>query len=485
MKVLSLLAEFWHYLLLVTGFLAAVIASSHAVIRKRDSRSAVMWVGVIWLSPIIGPLLYLLFGINRIERKALSLWQGYEPTVGTSTNQYVSPEDALEHLPPSKQHLKKLVMLVNGVTRRPLLTGNAITVLDGGDSAYPEMLAAIDGARDTVNLLTYIFDYDAAGEQFIAALIRAVKRGVDVRVLIDDAGARYSKRPVSVELQRKGVLCHRFLRTLDPLKMMGLNLRNHRKIMVVDGRIGFTGGMNIREGSQLSKKPVNPIRDIHFRVGGPVVAHLQEAFADDWLFVTGEGMTSQKWFPQQRVAGEVLVRGISDGPDAGLRKLRWAIVGALNSAQHSVKIVTPYFLPDEVLVSALNQAARRGVNVDVLLPKRGNLPFVQWAMYAGLWKILQHGVRVWLTPEPFDHAKLLVVDSGWSLIGSSNWDPRSLRLNFEFNLECYDQNLAAELERIVDGKIEEADHLTMQDVDNRSFPIRLRDGFARLFTPFL
>ena len=157
----------------------------------------------------------------------------------------------------------------------------------------------------------------------------------------------------------------------------------------------------------------------------------------------------------------------------------------MNAARRSVKIVTPYFLPNEVLVSALNQAARRGVNVDVILPAKSNLPFVQWAMTAGYWKLLTHGVRIWATPSPFDHTKLLVVDGNWSLIGSSNWDPRSLRLNFEFNLECYDGELAARLERIADEKIATAEAVTLGDVDGRSFVIRLRDGIARLATPLL
>lgn len=485
MELLELLQQFWHYVLVAVGFVGAVLASGHAVLRKRDSRSAVMWVGVIWLSPLVGPLLYLLFGINRIERKAISLWRGHEPADGGGADHYASPEEIVSQLPEEAQHLRNLIMLINGVTRRPLLSGNAVAVLRGGDMAYAEMVTAIDAARDSVNLLTYIFDYDEAGRQFVAALEQAVRRNVDVRVIIDDAGARYSKRSVSDLLRSKGVRCVRFLRTHELWKMMGLNLRNHRKLLIVDGRIGFTGGMNIREGSMLKTNPRNPIQDLHFRINGPAVAHLQEAFADDWLFVTGEAMNSPKWFPALQEEGGVVIRGIPDGPDAELRKLRWSIVGALNSAEHSVKIVTPYFLPDEVLVSALNQAAMRGVHVDILLPEKGNLPFVEWAMYAGFWKVLQHGVRIWLTPPPFDHSKVMVVDSGWSLIGSSNWDPRSLRLNFEFNLECYDAVLAKELEELVDRKIEAARHLALSDVDSRSLPLRFRDGIARLFTPFL
>lgn len=485
MEPLELIERFWKQALAVAGFAAAVVASGHAILNKRDSRSAALWVGVIWLSPFFGPLLYLLFGINRIERKAVSLWQGHEHASGDVADHYASPDQAVAHLPAEARHLRHLVALINGVTRRPLLTGNAVTVLREGDCAYAEMLAAIDAAQDSVNLLTYIFDYDAAGKQFADALDRANRRGVDVRVIIDDAGARYSRRSVSKLLQRKGVRCVRFLRTFSIWTMMGLNLRNHRKLMIVDGRIGFTGGMNIREGCLLKINPKHPTRDVHFRVDGPVVAHLQEAFVDDWLFATGETMNGPKWFPDLEKVGPVVARGISDGPDAHLRQLRWAIVGAINSAERSIKVMTPYFLPDEVLVAALNQAAMRGVHVDILLPGKGNIPFVDWAMQAGYWKVLQHGVRIWRTPRPFDHSKAMVVDSAWSLIGSTNWDPRSLRLNFEFNVECYDTELAGKLEDLMEEKMASAKALTLTEVDSRPLPVRFRDGVARLFTPFL
>jgi len=485
MDLLQILREGWYYALAIAGFVAAVIAAGHAVLNKRDSRSAVMWVGVIFLSPLVGPLLYLLFGINRIERKAVSLWQGHEPAVGGHDQYYADPKEAVAPLGEAAPHLQHLITLVNGITRRNLQSGNSVKLLASGDEAYPEMLKAIREARDTVNMVTYIFDFDAAGIGFIDALADAADRGVDVRVMIDDAGARYSRRSVSAELRRRGVRCERFLRTLDLWGMMGLNLRNHRKVLVTDARVGFTGGMNIREGCLLKSSPSSPTQDLHFRIDGPAVAHLQEAFADDWLFVTGENMTGAKWFPDLEKAGNVVARGISDGPDVELRAIRWTMVGALNSAQNSVKIVTPYFLPDEILVTALNQAARRGVNVDIVLPEKGNLTIVQWAMQAGYWKVLRHGVRIWLSPEPFDHSKLLVVDGAWSLIGSSNWDPRSLRLNFEFNLECYDSELAGQLEDLVEDKIEKASHLSLADVDGRPFVTRLRDGIARLATPFL
>jgi cardiolipin synthase A/B len=272
---------------------------------------------------------------------------------------------------------------------------------------------------------------------------------------------------------------------VGPWRVLSLNLRTHRKILVADGRVGFTGGMNIRVGHWRCRQPKHPVQDIQFRVEGPVVAQLQEAFADDWLFTTREVLQGESWFPGLDPVGPVLARGIPDGPDEDLDKLRWALLGALSAARTSVLIQTPYFLPDTSLISALNLAALRGARVDIVLPDRNNLPFVHWASRAHWWQVLEHGCRIWLAPPPFDHSKLMVVDNGWSLVGSANWDPRSLRLNFEFNLECYDTALAERLTTVVHQKLKDAREVTLRDVDSRSLPARLRDGIARLLTPYL
>jgi cardiolipin synthase A/B len=304
-------------------------------------------------------------------------------------------------------------------------------------------------------------------------------------VLIDDTGARYSFPSIVHPLRNGGVPVARFLPSALPWRFMSINLRNHRKILVADGQVGFTGGMNIRQACVLKEHPRRPTQDLHFRIEGPVVADLQEAFADDWYFSTREALHGEKWFPKIAPAGTVTARGIADGPDEDFEIFRWTVLGALACAKHSVQIVTPYFLPDAAMISALNLAAMRGVTVDIVLPSKSNLPYVHWATFAILWQILQRGCRVWLTPQPFDHSKLMLVDSCWALLGSANWDPRSLRLNFEFNVECYDTTLASALEAVVQDKLAHAREVTLQEVDSRSLPLKLRDGVCRLFTPLL
>ena len=473
----------WHIAAIGFGLLLSVLATGHAVLNKRDMHAVIAWVGFIWLVPLIGVVMYFIFGVNRIRHKAALLRRSFERCRTQPEQSECLPEELQRHLPHHGGYLKMLARVVGSVVERPLLPGNRIDPLVNGEEAYPAMLEAIQHARRTISFVTYIFDRDEVGMVFARALGEAARRGVEVRVLMDAMGTRYSWPTSLSALQREGVKYARFLPALRHL--LSLNMRTHRKILVVDGHVGFTGGMNIRVGHCLQRHPPNPVQDIHFRVQGPVVTHIQEVFADDWLFTTGEALRGAAWFPQIENAGPVLARGVPDGPDENFEKLLWTLLGALSIARHSVRIMTPYFLPDPAVISALNLAAMRGVQVDIILPAWINLPFVRCASRAMWSQVLQHGCRMWLTPPPFDHSKLMLVDGCWVLLGSANWDARSLRLNFEFNLECYDVELAQRLERWVETKRQGARPVTPAEVNGRPLRVRLCDGLARLLTPYL
>jgi cardiolipin synthase len=480
----TLAREAWQWLVAVLTVVLAIISSGHAVLYKRDSRAAIAWVGFVWMVPLVGPVLYFLFAVNRVRRRANLLRSGFERFRAQTTDAQCSPEDLHRHLPKHTGHLQMLARVVDKVVERPLVPGNRIEPLINGDETFPEMLEAIRQARHSVSLATYIFDRDEIGMAFAKALGEATRRGVEVRVLIDAAGTRYSWPTILHSLRAEGVRYARFLPLLSIGRLLAMNLRTHRKILVCDGLLGFTGGLNIRVGHCLKSNPSSPIQDLHFRVQGPVVTQMQEAFADDWLFGTGESLRGEKWFPKPTLAGEVFARGVIDGPDEDFEKLRWTLLGALSIARQSIQIVTPYFLPDRAIIAALNVASMRGVKIDIILPARSNLPFVHWASRAMWWQVLEHGCQIWLTPPPFDHSKIMLVDGCWALVGSANWDSRSLRLNFEFNLECYDLKLAERLTRLIFAKRAQAHQVTLQDVDARPLPVRLLDGIARLATPY-
>ena len=454
---------------------AALVASSHAVLHKRESRAAAIWVALIWLFPVLGVALYFFLGINRVERRASRMRR--RMVRHRSSAQFPVSEPGTHFLP--------LARLVGRVAGRTLLPANAIEPLVTGAQAYPAMLEAIRSARTSIAMASYIFDGDGIGAQFVDALAQAARRGVQVRVQIDDVDARFSSSSAVKALRAQGVPVAVFNPPLVPARLHAVNLRNHRKILVVDGSLGFTGGLNVDSRYWKPEAPEEAFRDLHFRLRGPVVAHLAEVFADDWQFTTEEALRGPAWFPQLAPAGDVLARGIEAGPDESFERMRWAIIGGLHAAQRSVRVLTPYFLPDQTLISALNAAAMRGVDVDIVIPQKSDLPRVQWAVFGQLWQVLDHGCRIWAHPGPFDHSKLMVVDGAWTLFGSANWDARSLRLNFEFGVECYSVEFGAHLDALVTARIAHSHAVTLQTINARSLPVKLRDGVARLFAPYL
>jgi len=465
---------------------AAMIGSAvHVILTKRDIRSAIGWIGLIGFAPLLGIVLYWSFGINRIQRKAKTLFADLEPVELPEEHGSIGPEALVRLAGPAWQELGQLARLTEQVTVNPLMSGNRIHPLQNGDQAYPAMLMAIEQAEESISLMTYIFDNDAWGQRFRQKLAEARQRGVQVRLLIDDIGARYGFPSIIQGLRRDGLTVARFMQSMKPWRFRYSNLRNHRKIMVVDGRIGFTGGMNIRGGCVLQDNPAHPIRDLHFRFHGPVVAELQRAFAEDWKFTTGEELTGQAWFPALSGRGSAVARAISDGPDDDYDKLRTVLLGALSCAKRSVRIASPYFLPDQELSFGLRVAALKGVQVEIFQPEHNNLRMVQWASKGCYEELLDGGCTIWLTPPPFDHSKLLIVDDMWVLVGSANWDPRSLQLNFEFNVEVYDTGLAASVNGFLNQRRAAARKLGLEEMRARAMPQKLRDNLFRLASPYL
>lgn len=458
----------------------ALAVTLHALMKKEEVHKAVSWIGLAWLAPFGGAFAYWLLGINRIGRTgvALGLRQAWNSD-GDAAEAFAVSFDAVDAV------LAGVARVGQQVTGKPLLGGNSVQPLTDGDNAYPAMLAAMDAAEHSITLQTYIFHNDKAGQAFVEALARAHARGVQVRVLMDAVGARYRPTGVLRRLRNLGIPCASFLRPSITRLLSHVNLRNHRKILVVDGEVGFTGGMNISANHWFSTQPSTPVHCLHFEVRGPVVTDMQRAFATDWAFTTRERLQGAPWFAPPVPRGSLLARGVTDGPDADIDHMRQVILGSLAAARQRVRIVTPYFLPDEVVLSTLQTTALRGVAVDIVLPARSNLPLLDWAMRPQCDELLAAGCRIHLTPPPFDHGKLFVVDDDWALIGSTNWDARSLRLNFEYNLECYDEALVAALDPLIDGRIAQATLLDADTLARQSLPARLRNRLVWLLSPYL
>ena len=470
-------------LIIAGSCLLSLAAAGHALLFKRDSRSALVWVSLTLSLPLIGPFLYWCLGINRISRRARNWQESGRRISGTDIYPLEEKSGTGASFPAAAAHLRDLRVLADRVVTTPLRDGNRICMLENGDNAYPAMLVAIRRAQESINLSSYIFDAEGIGGEFVQQLIAAADRGVEVRVIIDALGEKYSRISPTKAFHGSLVRLARYL----PLRHGAyINLRNHRKLLIVDGREAFTGGMNIRGRHMLSEaNPGQAMLDVHFSVQGPVVADLQRSFLEDWFFVTGARLDLPLFFPIIEPAGNALIRSISDGPDKEFRKLEQIIMGALSCSAHSVSIMTPYFIPERSMISALITAALRGVDVRIVLPGLNNLPFVQWASQAMLGELLTSGIKVYYQPPPFVHSKLLLVDEIWSLIGSANLDTRSLRLNFELNLSVIDSGLAASVRRHFEHAFLHAREISLQEIENRTLPTKLRDSFFHLFSPYL
>lgn len=471
----------WQYSVLEAAIVAvhlllASLVTVDVLLKKSDVRAALGWIAAAWLSPIFGSLLYYMFGINRVTRRALKL-----ETLRDSQARRAPHGAELIASP----NIVTLAKVGRRVTESQLIAGNRIAVLHGGDEAYAAMLKAIDDAKVCVAMASYIYRDDAAGSAFTEALIAAHQRGVEVRVLLDGVGAGYISPVQFHRLEAGGVLAARFLHTWVPWRMPFLNMRNHRKILVVDGGQAFMGGINIAANHSHRLATGAYIEDVHFQIDGPVARSIMDAFARDWTFTTDEALDQDFWWPSIPEAGPVQARGLQSGPDADIYKIEMLVGAALTLAKNRIRIVTPYFLPDQRLQFAIAQACMRGVEVDLVIPEQSDHTVMQWAMQGHLRFFKQIPANIYMSPPPFDHSKLVTLDGEWTLIGSSNWDARSFRLNFEYDLECYDAGLTERLDDLIDAKIARARKVSYDALAAQPVVIRLRDAAARLLMPYL
>lgn len=543
-----------HWLFWLALILFGLGGAVHALLNKREPASMLIWVVICLCLPVLGVFLYVLLGVNRIHRQASKLMlrsqrrQGpgsistpacapgaenspdcvFHPSEGEDNIRYPHtapaqppflvldgrhsrpplPMEVPPALLPAK--IRTMARIGYAVMGMPLLGGNRVKVLYNGNQAYPAMLEAINRAEKCIYLDTYIFDNDVVGKTFVLALAKARARGVEVKVQVDGIGTLLTFPRIDKTLHAHGVDAARFIppRLLPP--QLNINLRNHRKLLLVDGKIGFTGGMNLssshivnqpvpksllarlgQAGSNISRLSLsvlnfssdNSMQDIHFQIEGPVLEDFQLIFAREWQFTTGEALTLPP--VSDKAMGHSLCRTILDGPDDFLERFHSALLGAISCAKTSVRIMTPYFLPPRQLITALQSAAMRGVRVEIILPTVCDHRFVSWATNNVLWDFVDRGVHIYYQPGPFNHSKLLLIDGYYSHIGSANLDPRSLRLHFELTTEIFDQRICGELERHFDGIKAKSREYTRADLEGRTLPGRLRDAFFWLFSPYM
>jgi cardiolipin synthase len=470
----------WVTITVVLHINLSILTTLHVLLFKENERTSLAWIGLVILSPVVGSLFYWLFGINRIKRLA----QKKRPKTHKQAVSDSQKINDYQHLPANWHSA-----IISGYSIDPVnyLAENNVEPLFDGDAAYPSMLQSIHNANRYIVLSSYIFDYDSLGRQFINALAKAQQRGVVVNVLLDRIGIGYSWFKTNRALKKAGIKTALFLPSISLTSIRFINLRNHRKILCVDGEVAYMGGMNISQNNMV-KSATQPINDVQFKITGPVIDQISQVFIEDWFFATGESIQFPRYQPNTSpptTEPSVFSRVIKDGPDEDHNKIRWTLINALVCAQKSVKIMTPYFIPDQTLMTSLHAAALRGVIIEIILPEHSDIAFVDWVMEANFSRIIEHGIQVYKNGRGFDHSKIVIIDDIWSFIGSANWDARSLEFNFEINLECFDEVLNAKLTELFTVKKQNATAIVESDINALPIYRKLRNNLFRLFSSYL
>ncbi len=455
------------------------------ILRRRfDPPTALAWLGIIFLLPEFGLVLYLLVGVRHLGRKRVKL---HRALIASMRVKQLGGHQAFTVRPEIDPALTAVVLQAERISELPILDGNSLELLEENDDFVNRLIGDIDAAVRHVHLLYYIFAQDQIGRRVTEALLRAAKRGVRCRLIADHAGShRFFRRSgLSRELLAGGVEVVRALPAFSLRRRLArLDLRNHRKLAVIDGLIAYTGSHNIVEPTY-GQRRAGPWIDLSVRCTGPVASALQVVFLEDWAFETEERLGSEDIFPPVAVTGVTPAQVVPTGPTEDSNNLLRVLLASINAARRRIVITSPYFVPDQATVLGLAMAAERGVRVDLVLPRKSDHPLVSAAGRAYFDPLLEAGVNIHLHSRGLLHAKTMTVDDSFALLGSSNLDIRSLFLNFELNVLLFGEQITSTLRFAQTRYLEES-----QAVDRGQWATRPRirqvgDGAASLLSPLL
>jgi cardiolipin synthase A/B len=474
---------FWTQLVAVSEWAIRLTMLPVIVLRKEKPANCLAWLTIVFFEPWVGLVLYLLIGENRLGRRRLERRRIRRSQLEASEYPDVEPDQVVD--PNATDDYSVLVHVAEHAGGLPVVAGNSISLMTDTEAAINRLIAEIEAARQHVHMLFYIFKDDVVGRRVAAALARAARRGVACRVLADAVGSRQLFRRLAPWLRRHGVRVFPVLpANLWRIPFKRLDLRNHRKLAVIDGRVAFTGSQNIVEASYGHKR-AGVWHDIMAHITGPVVRQLQGIFLEDWFYESGELLEDPALSPSIPADGPIAIQVIPTGPDEPTELFQDLIVKAIFLARRRVVITSPYFIPSEAMLMALRLAALRDVEVDLVVPRRCDHRIVQAAGSFYCDYLLRYGVRVYLFREGMLHAKTLTVDDELAMFGSANYDIRSFDLNFELNLFIHAEEAVEELRALQRGYIEQSDRATHDDFPGRTWLGRLKVNLAKLVSPLL
>ena len=471
------------YLTLGVAYLGTLLLIRWVVLtRKRQPIATVAWILAIILLPIAGAVLFLFFGVNQVERRKERMQEAQRSASERLPDLDIDADPTHQQLSDTQQRLLRLASASCGTQ---LTADNRIELLIDTNIAMRRIEEAILAAKESIHLEYYIWKPDRIGLRIRDLLIERAGAGVTVRFLYDSLGSFSLSRRFLKPLREAGIQFKPFLPGQTLREQWSINLRTHRKIVVTDGRVGFTGGMNIGDEYLGRNRDLGYWRDTHMRLTGPTVLQLQHVFAEDWFYATGEELREPHHYPDPEPQDGVAAQVVSGGPVGEVRTFHSLMFAAINEARRQITLATSFFVPTEALVMALETAALRGVDVRLLVAGRSEHP---WTVYAGrsyYETLLRAGVTIHEYRRGILHSKTLTVDGCWSLVGSPNFDARSLLLNFEVGVAVYDEHFARQLEEHYESDLEHARLIRHEDWSRRRVRQILIENFCRLFSPVL
>ena len=474
-------------LALLLSYLATWGLIPHLLLLKKRPTATLAWLWAIVFIPFLGAVAYVLVGTDRLKRRRL---RRRKMLAGNRAREEVSSGLAADAATAAlvatlPERARQFLQLLSRVNEIPVGAASGLRVLRDAAEYYPALAERIAAARHHIHFEVYIWQSDPTGARFLALLTAAARRGVTVRLLIDEVGSGGFEEDTLAEFRAAGGKFSWF-QSLDPRRnRFFLNLRNHRKLQIIDGGVAFVGGMNIGGEHEDLESPLGPWRDVQVEAEGPIVAELQAAFADDWFFATGERITAKRYFEAPHGPLRHPAQVVLGGPDLRYGPIGKSLVSVFNETERRLWIATGYFVPNEILLTALALAASRGVDVRLLISERNDHPWLVRVGRSFYSELFAAGVRIFEYSAGINHAKVTIADDEWGMIGSANLDYRSLRLNFELNLLFHSRGCNAALAGILERDFADSQEINPAEFAKRPFRQKFLEAALRPLSPML
>ncbi len=479
------------YTVVVTGVLILNIFLAIALIflERRDPSSTWAWILILFFIPILGFGIYLLFG-RKLRRKTLFRWEG-KNQIGIDKLidfQMEAIEDSsFDFRLDDASNYKELIIMHLHNNQAVFTQDNKVDIFVDGRKKFDALLQDIENAKNHIHIQYYILRLDNLGKEIYQALVAKAKQGVKVRILYDDAGSRFLRKRQFKEILELGGEVEAFFPSIFPLINPRMNYRNHRKIVVIDGRIGYIGGFNVGDEYLGLKKKFGYWRDTHLRIEGSSVHPLQTRFILDWnqASVNHDIEYSDVYFPAIPTKGSVGLQIVSSGPDSEWEQIKNGYLKLIMMAKKYIYIQTPYFIPDASFMDTLRIACLSGIDVRIMIPNKPDHIFVYWATYSYVGELMKAGAKVYIYQNGFLHTKMIVIDDEASTVGTANIDIRSFKLNFEVNAFIYDRETSHQLALTFEEDIKQSTEFTLELYEQRTLNIKFKESISRLLSPIL